>query len=115
MRTGPTNLETRKLVDDLRKLSKKNKATIWARIADDLSKPRRNKREVNVSTLNRYTKKGEIVVVPGKLLAQGNLDHELTVAAFQMSESAKAKVKHALPIRHLAEKYPTGKGVRIIG
>jgi large subunit ribosomal protein L18e len=58
------------------------------------------------------------VVVPGKLLASGNIDHAVTVAAFDISDTAKAKLEAVkakyITIPELLEKNPKGSNVKII-
>ena len=85
----------------------------------DLEKPARQKRVVNLSRINRYTKENEIVVVPGKVLGSGALDHKLTIAAYQLSEQAKNKIEEAgakiISLLELSEEKPNGKRIRIIG
>ena len=51
--------------------------------------------EVNIWKINKYTKKGEVVIVPGKVLGDGTLDHPVKVAAKAFSESAKKKILEA--------------------
>jgi large subunit ribosomal protein L18e len=74
---------------------------------------------VNVSQLNRYTKRGETVLVPGKVLGAGKIDHPLTVAAFAFSKLACSKIISAkgncLSIPELMKKKPKGANVKIIG
>lgn len=74
---------------------------------------------MNISRLNRFTKKGETIVVPGKVLGSGRIDHHLTVAAFAFSELAKSKISKAkgkcLGIADLIDKNPKGTNVKILG
>ena len=104
---------------ELKKRSNVQKADIWSRVADDLEKPTRQRRVVNLSNLSRYTKESEVVVVPGKVLGAGNLEHKITVSAFQFSSGAKEKIEKAgakiVTLLELSEKNPSGKGVRILG
>ncbi len=113
-RTGSDNLNLVNLINDLKKLSLDQKVNIWKRIAEDLERPTRSRREVNLEKLNRCTKANESVIVPGKVLGDGELGHKLRVAAFRFSESARGKV-NAVSIRELMKENPKGKGVRIIG
>jgi len=114
-RTGTTDPALKKLIQELKKTSAKEKAPIWKRIANDLAKSSRRRREVNLTRINKHTKDKESVIVPGKVLGTGELDHEVTVAAWQFSEGARKKVKQALTIPELIKKNPKGKNVRIIG
>ncbi len=96
----------------------KNNVPLWVDISKRLSKPTRHRAEVNLSKINRYTKEGEIVVVPGKVLGAGVLDHSVTVSAFAFSRSAREKINatgRALTIRELLEENPNGTGINIMG
>ena len=101
------------------KLLRKQKAAIWKRIAKDLQKPARSRREINLSRINRHAKAGEIIAVPGKVLSAGNLDKKITIAAWQFSERAKEKIKSAggeiITFKQLIEKNPKGTKVRLLG
>jgi len=117
-KTGPTNQHMKKLIADLRSLATKEKANIWKRIADELEKPTRRRREVNLERINRNTKKGDTAIIPGKVLSKGELDHSLKVAAWKFSENAKQKINKsgkAISIQELIKENSKGKGVRIIG
>ena len=113
-RTGPTNPSLKRLIRALRTASNKEGVDIWDRIATELERQTRVRREVDIRRLNRSTKAKEIVIVPGKVLATGDMDHEITVAAWRFSEAAKKKVK-AISIEELIKQHPKGKNVRIIG
>jgi len=117
-RTGPTNPVLIKLIRELRKLSTKEKVNLWKRIAKDLEKPTRIRREVNIERIDRCTNTGEIAIIPGKVLSEGNLTKKLTIAAFRFSEKAKEKIDKigkAISIQELMKQNPKGKKVRIIG
>jgi len=109
----------RMLIQDLRRESSVQKADIWKRIADDLEMPTRTRRVVNLSSINRYTKADEVVVVPGKVLGSGALDHKVIIAAFAFSEGAREQVEKVkgtcITIPELVKKNPKGKDVRILG
>lgn len=114
-----TNPELVELIRFLRKQSRENDAMIWRDIAERLAKPRRRRISVNLSRLNRNTQRNEIVVVPGKVLGTGEINHPITVAAFAFSGKAKEKIKAGkgkyLSILELAKKKPKGSNVKIIG
>ena len=113
-----TNPELVKLVRFLKKQSREQKAGVWHDVAENLSCSRRARIAVNLSNINRHTKRSDTVVVPGKILGTGNLNHSVTIAAFSLSDSAAAKLKAArakvLSIAELVEKNPTGANVKII-
>lgn len=119
MRTGPTNPILVELIQELKRESLTGKTALWKRIAADLERPTRIRRVVNLSTINRITKDNEIVVVPGKVLGAGALDHKVTVGAFAFSESARSAIETAkgkcLSIPEMMKLQPDGKSVRILG
>jgi len=114
-----TNPELIDLIRFLKKQGRENKADIWRDIAERLAKPKRKRIAVNISRLNRYTQKNEMVVVPGKVLGTGEIGHPVTVTAFAFSEKAKEKIKarrgKCLSFFDLIKKNPKGSKVRIIG
>lgn len=119
MRTGPTNISLKSLIEELRKKAYSDNAPLFRRIADDLEKPTRQRREVNLSKINRYAKKGELVVVPGKVLATGELNHSVTIAAWKFSGTAVEKITKAnakaITINELIKNGAKQAPVRIIG
>jgi len=68
---------------------------IWRALAEELDKPKRRRVAVNLSRIDRHTEEGEVVAVPGKVLAAGSLSKPLKVAAFQFSEGALEKISLA--------------------
>ncbi len=118
-RTGPSNPILLRLIMELKKKSSEQNASIWKRVAIDLERPTRQRRVVNLSSISRYTKENEVIVVPGKVLGSGSLSHKLTISAFQFSDGAKEKIEKVgariVPLIELSKSNPSGKGIRIIG
>jgi len=114
-----TNPELIELIRFLRKQSKENKVGIWRDFAERLAKQRRKRIAVNLSHLNRHTKKNETVVVAGKVLGAGEIEHPITVAAFAFSGKAEQKIKAAkgkcISFSDLIKKNPKGSNVKIMG
>jgi large subunit ribosomal protein L18e len=116
--TETTNPELIQLIRLLKKESREKEANIWHDVAEQLSQPRSQRAAVNLSSINRNTKRSDIVLVPGKILGTGTLNHAITVAAFSISDKAKAKLEAAkakyLTIQELLEKNPKGSNVKIM-
>lgn len=116
--TKTSNPELIQLIRLLKKESREKQANIWLDIAEHLAKTRSQRISVNLSRINRHTKKSDVVVVPGKILGSGSLNHAVTVASFGASEKAKEKLIAAkakyLSIPELLEKNPKGSNVKII-
>ena len=113
------NTHTQGLLQELRKTSIKEDVRLWKRIASDLEKPTRQRRVVNLFVLDRHAKDGETVVVPGKVLAEGELTKKITVAAHLFSGEAKRKITAAggkvITIDELMKDNPKAQKVRILG
>ena len=118
MRIGPTNEYLVALIKLLKKASFENKVNIWKTIALELERSTRQRREVNLDRINRVCDENETIIVPGKVLATGELDKKVTVAAFRFSEAALGKINKkgkAISIEELLKINPKGSKVRIIG
>jgi len=118
-RTGPSNPHHRNLIVELKKKAIVDSSQFWKRLAYDLEMPTRSRRIVNLSRINRFTKDNEFIVVPGKVLGSGVIDHKVTVAALSFSEGAVDKLKkqncELLSIHDLIKKNPKTADLRIIG
>ena len=113
-----TNPELIALIRDLKKKSREKQTELWRYLAELLSSSKRSRIAVNVSRLNRYTKEGDTVAVPGKVLGAGKADHPMTIAAFAFSDQAQSKIQKAkgncLSIRELMKKNPEGTNVKVM-
>lgn len=113
--TGPADHQKRILI---RKLHK-TKIRIWKDVSERLQKPRNNQAKVNIYRINKKTQDGDVIVIPGKVLGMGDLDHKVTIAAYKASESAKNKVENSstgskiIGIDTLLEENPKGSNVKI--
>ena len=112
------NNELSGLISDLKKLSIEKNVKIWKSIAEDLEKPTRRRRVINIYKLDKNTKDKDVVIVPGKVLGTGSLGHAVDVAAFSFSDDAEKKISakgKALSIRDIMKNNPEGKNLRIMG
>jgi len=118
--TGPSDPNTVALIRDLRKKNvSDSKHNFWLVLSKKLEKPRRQRPAVNLSKISRFAKKTELVVVPGKVLASGEIKGSYTVAALQFSAIAEEKIQKAggttISLRELMELPATQvKNVRIL-
>ena len=105
------------LVETLR-AAKKTGNEIWMRVAGVLSGPRRKKIAINLDNIEKATKEGDSIVVPGKILSQGEISKKIAVIALAFSEKAKEKLlktkSHAVSILDEIKKNPEAKGLRLI-
>lgn len=113
-----TNPRIARLIGDLKAASRESGAPLWRDIARRLEKPRRSYAAVNLSKINRHTRSDDIVLVAGKVLASGDLEHSVTVAALGFSSQAISKIQAAggrcLAIERLVQEHPKGSGIKIL-
>ena len=97
---------------------KKGKKPIWKRVVCELSRPRRQMPQINLSKIEVYGNDGGTVLVPGKVLGSGNLSKKLTVAAFSFSDTAKKLIADAggkaISIESLYKSNPGGRDVLLL-
>ena len=105
------NEQLTNLVSQMKKLAIEQKADFWKKVATELEKPARMKREVNTRKIAKVVNEGEIAVVPGKVLGADKVKND--IAAYQASESAKANNK-IMTLNELMKKAPKGEKCRIV-
>jgi len=90
----------------------------WREVASVLAGPRRNFKEVNLNFLNKDSKEGEILIVPGKVLSLGEVNKKIKVAALNFSKKAREKLNKAgcetYSVLEEIKSNPDGKGIKIL-
>jgi large subunit ribosomal protein L18e len=116
--TGPTNPVLKQAVADLKAAGHKYGVPFALAVGEKMGRSSRRKVEVDISRIERYAKKGETIMVPGKVLGDGIITKPITIAAAAFSASAAAKIEKAggkiITITELIEKNPKGTGVKIL-
>ena len=115
---GRTDPNKTTLIRFLRGAAAANETKIWTLLASELSKSRRRRITVNLTRLNRLSSPGDVLLIPGKVLGTGSLNHRLDIAAESFSTAAQEKIVNAggqcLTIEELVKRNPKGSQVRII-
>ena len=115
IKTNPNLIE---LINKLNKKSKTEYAAIWKDVANRLGRSNRRTAEVNLSDIARYANADETVLVPGKVLSNGDLTEKVNVAAFKFSQKAQEKIESAggecISIDDIMESNPKGSNIRIM-
>lgn len=86
------NSELKMAIRVLEAASRGGGKPIWGALADELGKPKRRRVAVNLSRIGRHSGEGDVVAVPGKVLASGSMGSGVTVAAYSFSEGARVKI-----------------------
>jgi large subunit ribosomal protein L18e len=68
---------------------------LWKRLRTLVAVPARRRASVNLYKLDRHSKAGDNVVVPGKVLSTGTLGHSLNIAAIEFSAGALKALKES--------------------
>ena len=96
--------------------AKKNKA--WLNVAGLLSGSRKNNKNINLREIDQMAKEKETIIVPGKILSQGELNKKIKIAALNFSEKAKEKItksgSEGISILQEIKLNPGAKGIKII-
>ena len=112
------NTELIKTIETLREASLERDQGVWSTLAEELDKAKRRRVAVNLSRIDRYTEEGEVVAVPGKVLASGALSKPLKIAAFSFSDTAKQKIEWVngeyMSLRELLESGTEPSKIRIM-
>lgn len=118
MRREITNPELLETIRFLKVKARENKANIWTAAAENLSKPRRGRAELDLNHISRVSKPDSLLLVPGKVLASGHIKHPVTVGAFQFTRDAKLKIEQAggkcVGIKDFVGKHPKGANVQLL-
>lgn len=119
MKRGISNVVRLRTLSLLRQTASKHDAPIWTMASRLLRKSKRQRVAVNLSKVNRYSKSGDTILIPGKALSQGKLGHPVTLTAFTISSGTTDKVLAAggrcLTIQELVAANPKGSNVRLMG
>ena len=97
-------------------LALKNKA--WNSLAHKLSGATRSFSAVNLDKIEKETKAGDTIIIPGKVLSKGNVTKKVRLCALSFSETAIEKLKatksEVVLISEEIKKNPKATGVRVI-
>ena len=106
---------SRELVETIIACKKKIK---WLEVAGILSGPRRKSINLNLGEINEKSEEGDTIVVPGKVLSQGEIDKKIKIIAMKFSEKAREKLlKSKTQVSSIVEeikKNPEAKAIRIL-
>ena len=90
----------------------------WKRVAGILSGPRRKSIDFNLQEISKNAKEGENILIPGKVLSQGEVDKKIKIIALNFSGKAKEKLSKSkneiVTIIEEIKKNPGAKGLRIM-
>jgi len=90
----------------------------WHKVAQILSASTRKHSSVNLDQIDRLTTPGDTVVIPGKVLSNGELTKKVRICALSFSPRALEKLKstksEAVNLITELQKNPKGEGIKLI-
>ncbi|MBS3071073.1 50S ribosomal protein L18e [Candidatus Pacearchaeota archaeon] len=90
----------------------------WREVAEILSSPRRIRIAVNLDKINKESKDGENVLIPGKVLSQGEISKKIKIIALNFSKTTEEKLlKTKTDFSRISDeikKNPSAKGIKIL-
>ncbi len=111
-------LKRKKNSDLVKTIIAAKKNDCWIEIAKILSGPRKKRVDMNLEEINKRTEEGEVIVIPGKVLSQGELDKKIKVIALNFSGKAREKLLNfKCEVSNILEEIkrnPEAKGVKIL-
>jgi|SRR3989304_5680069 len=94
------------------------KRTEWIKIAGILSSSRRDSLDLNLGEIDAKVQEGDTVLIPGKVLSQGEIKKKIKVIAYKFSEKAKEKLsKDKVQMSSIIDeikKNPEAKGFKVL-
>lgn len=96
MTTNAEKSDVREWLNVLSAASRKERnPKLWKRVHRLVSVPTRRRVSVNLYKLDKYTREGDNVIVPGKVLSVGEMTHKLNIAAMEFSAPALKRLHEA--------------------
>ena len=90
----------------------------WKEVAGILAGSRKNWANLNLEEIDREAKDKEMIIVPGKVLSQGEISKKIKIVALGFSEKAKEKLLNikceVSTILEEIKKNPDAKGIKVL-
>lgn len=101
------------LIETIKKAKKKNN---WLEVAGLLSSPKRI--SVNLKEIEKKSEEGDTILIPGKVLSEGEISKKIRIAAMNFSGKAGKKLKgkncKLVSILEEIKENPDAKGIKIL-
>lgn len=112
-------MDTESALAAVKSAAKASGKPVYKRAAKMLSKKNNQLVEVNVGKLDAVSSKGNVLLVPGKVLGEGDVSKKLYVGAVAFTASAIQKITsaggEALLMKDFVVKFGESKGVFLVG
>jgi len=68
---------------------------LWKRVYSLSAVPSRRRTNINLYKIDKNSKEGDNVIVPGKVLSTGSMSHSISICAIEFSAEARKTLKDA--------------------
>lgn len=103
------------LIDTIREASKNKE---WFKVAKKLASSNSNYSSLNLSQIDKESSEGDTIVIPGKVLSEGDITKKLKICALSISESALKKLKESksefVPLIDEIKSNKKAEGIKIL-
>ena len=94
------------------------KGNKWLEVGHLISGPTRKQSKINLRVIEKNTSEGDTVVIPGKVLSEGEISKKIRIAALGFSKKAVEKLKskkcEIVSIAEEIKSNPEAKGIKIL-
>ena len=95
-----------------------SKAHKWLPIARILSGSTRKQAALNLSEIDKHSKAGDTIIIPGKVLSKGDLTKKLKICGLSISKQAKEKLRETksefIALLHEIKTNPKAEGIKLM-
>lgn len=90
----------------------------WLPIAKTLSRSRRNYSAINLKDIDKNSAEGDTIIIPGKILSQGDITKKIRLCALSISKEARGKLKNTksefFHLMNEIKNNPKAEGIKIL-
>lgn len=89
-------------------------AEIWKAVNKMLKVPKRKRVSVNLYKIDKFSKENSNIIVPGKILAVGKLNHKVNIASTEISDKAREEIEKSGSKIYSLEEFKKLKNINVI-
>ncbi|MCL4381913.1 50S ribosomal protein L18e [Candidatus Marsarchaeota archaeon] len=116
---NPEKPNTKEWLNVIRKgIEEEPKSKLWRKLYKETATTSRTRNEVNIFKINKCSANEDRVIVPGKILGEGKMDHPVTITAMEFTKKGLQELQKAnckiININELYADMKSSKKVKII-
>ncbi len=87
---------------------------LWKSVYRNVNVAKRRRVAVNIGKINEYSKNDDNIIVPGKVLSNGKIDHSVNIAAVSFTKKAAEALKESNSKMLTLDEMFTRKRIKVI-